>query len=625
MMQETAEQQARDARARSRSGGRTLLPLLLLLLLVTGLSSAAGADEGAERVGEPLVTQLFDVGGLVAGRVEFRGEVAPPVAPDDIGDEDAPLFGSEGEEPRYPVGQIDELIELVYGHVDPVSWEQTRGAMLAALGERHLFVKHHADMIPRVARFLAELEQRMLETVRIEVRAVRAPADRAPAEPRADEPGPSLSLTAFRGQRVSGFRGSRYAYLQTFDQEVAQSSTSVDPFVGVANLGLGVDARVRTGERNGRMTAEFDIRLARLGPTRTVGAGGGGRIDAPVFDVLACDATVNLVPQRWTPVGGHGGDDGWLLFARVTPIPCTAPASTRGILPVPRRAVGATPAPAMMAIGDLTGRVAAHRRRAFGPIPSNWTAPEPPELPDPVPPLRADQLLHLVRMSSPVEAWEDPASMEVRNDQLLVRHDAETVRELRVLLDDLRERLLWTLTTQVEVLEVPTALLASLEGGSRGAVLTDGQRAQIRADVEAGRIQRIARLDLPGRGGVRNDLRTGRDISYLQDFETKIAESAAAPVPIIWRLFSGLHLGITPELLSGGRHVFLDVRFQQSRQDPTALRRGTTPVGNIELPDMAIFRLRTGLLVPLGETVILGASGDERTSRVVLLTPTLER
>ena len=610
----------RMLRGSLRWGAWALLGCVLLGTHVSG----ARADDGRDQ--EPLATQIFDVAGLTGGHPWFIGECPPPVASHDVSDEENPLFGTEGEEYTYPVGQVDELIELVYGHVDPRAWEDTRGAMIRAQSERYIVAKHRPEVLAKVASYLAQLERRILQTITIEIRAVRAGVDRAPGGPRADEPSVGLTINALRGQRVSGFQGSRYAYVESYYTNVAQSATSVDPIVSVANLGLGVDAMVVAAGENNRLAAELQVHLSRLGAARGVGGGSGTRIEAPSFDVLRCSANIEAEPGVWTALSGAEGEAGWRLFARLTSQANPFPASTRKPLVMPSSAPGRTIAPAMMDISDLGMPITSRQSEPRGPWPSHYTPPEPPELPEPAPTFAPDAFPELLRAGSPVEVWEDPASMEVRNGRLMVRHNAETIRGIRTMLGDLRSRLLWSMTTRVDVVELPTAALEAWRASGKGAVeLTKEQLAQLEAWLRAGTARRLSRLELPGRPSVANDVRAGRDISYLQDFDAKVAENATVPVPVVGRLFSGQYLSVRPDILSGGTHAVLDVRFHRTKQDAKAMREAQTPAGTVELPNMATFRLRSSLVARFGATLLFGSEGDEDHTRVVLLTPTLRR
>ncbi|MDA1194373.1 MAG: hypothetical protein O2894_04245 [Planctomycetota bacterium] len=104
-----------------------------------------------------LQVQIHAVADLTSGLTNFRPPQIQLVGPDDVSDEDNPLFGGEDEEPIYPYGQVDELIELIKGSVNPTFWESTEGADIRSQGEQTLVVKATADVNEQVARFLDDL------------------------------------------------------------------------------------------------------------------------------------------------------------------------------------------------------------------------------------------------------------------------------------------------------------------------------------------------------------------------------------------------------------------------------------------------------------------------------------
>jgi len=110
-----------------------------------------------EYVQTNLIVQIHSVADLTTGLTNFIPPTIQLVGPDDAGDEDNPLFGSEAEEPVYPYGQIDELIELTKGAVAPAFWESVEGANIRGQGEQALVVSATPEVQEQVARFLDDL------------------------------------------------------------------------------------------------------------------------------------------------------------------------------------------------------------------------------------------------------------------------------------------------------------------------------------------------------------------------------------------------------------------------------------------------------------------------------------
>ncbi|MDF1702755.1 MAG: hypothetical protein P1V36_16525, partial [Planctomycetota bacterium] len=72
-------------------------------------------------------------------------------------------------------------------------------------------------------------------------------------------------------------------------------------------------------------------------------------------------------------------------------------------------------------------------------VPSNFTPPEPPELPEPAAVFPAENLVELIRETIGGEAkWEDPATIEARNNILIVRNTPEVLAGVDDLLSQLR-------------------------------------------------------------------------------------------------------------------------------------------------------------------------------------------
>ena len=110
-----------------------------------------------EFVQTSLQIQIHAVADLTSGLTNFRPPQIQLVGPDDVSDEDNPLFGGEDEEPVYPYGQVDELIELIKSSVNPAFWESVDGADIRSRGEHTLVVKATGEVQEQVARFLDDL------------------------------------------------------------------------------------------------------------------------------------------------------------------------------------------------------------------------------------------------------------------------------------------------------------------------------------------------------------------------------------------------------------------------------------------------------------------------------------
>jgi type II secretory pathway component HofQ len=72
-------------------------------------------------------------------------------------------------------------------------------------------------------------------------------------------------------------------------------------------------------------------------------------------------------------------------------------------------------------------------------VPSNFTPPEPPELPDPQPIFQAENLVELIKETIGKEGtWDEPAAIDTKNGIIIARNRPEILQQVEALLDDLR-------------------------------------------------------------------------------------------------------------------------------------------------------------------------------------------
>jgi len=595
----------------------------VFVLLVLFLPIMAGSVSGGEEAEAQLSTRIFHVGGLTIGKSDFLGERPPPVGPDEVADEDFPLFGGEAEEPSYPVGQVDELIERIKNQIDPTSWQRVEGAYIRCNGEKVLIVRHRPEVLDEIARWLAQLEQRVFRTAVIDVRARRAVPGVA-----GGELGPSLTLAAFLNQRVTGFSGSQYAYLGDYDVEVAKGSMVSDPIVSVANLGLSLDVRVIPGGSPQQISVDVRVWLADLAEARQVSTGEHRSVDVPVFDLTQASAVMEVVPGRWTPLAGRSDPGGWSFDLRVSIFEAALPSASSApfrIAKAPPSDRTQPPPTRLFGIQDLGARPVPSRARRIHLVPSNYRAPVPPELGYPSAILPPESIVEFLREISFIGDWEDPASLEVRHGLLIARNQPAVLTGIGKALAQLRREFLWSVSTSLDVVEMPAAMLEDLRRGVGGAfVLTGPRHEALLAAIRAGRAKRMGRIELLSRDGVPNTVASGRHISYLSDYEVELAEESSIANPVIQEFFTGLQLVVTTSRTSGDEAIAMEVRAART-QEAAPMRLMQAPLGTIELPHLKILRIDTGLLVPVGATVLLAAQGEGKLRRVLLLTPTLRR
>ena len=592
---------------------------LAALLLVPSVGRADNGDQ------PPLEMQIFDVGALTGGFSMHYGEVPPPVSAGDRWS-DHPLFGVTGEEPLYPVGQVDELIEILKGMVDPYMWASTEGADVRALGEARIMVRAPRPAQELVGRFLRTLEQRMLRTARIELRAVRVEGGALPGDEAgrvaalAQVAGRSLTLVGFEGQRVSGTSGRQAAYVGGYRVSVAEGASVSTPMIEVANLGLIADAQVAFGSDPSTARLDVSAVLTEMGELAAHEAGEDREIEVPRFSQVRSQGLFELRTGTWSSLGAG---DGWRLVARVTPGTFTGQLRETRPLVLPD-APGEAPVTRMLDVRDLVSLQARGcRAGAAHVMPSLFTPPEPPELPEPRSACEPEALVELLREVSGPDAWNDPASVEIRNGQLLIRQGPSFQESVFRLLDRLRAQLLPTLDLTAEVLVVTPEMAARLQGEGDAAFIlgADAQKALV-AERAAGGIEAQGRAVLRLTPGVSCATVAGTKRRYVGTYEPMIAQNLRSSLPIVWTLSEGLRVTATARPLSTGDAAVLEIELQQTAQ-PGPLRSRVTTCGPVELPDLHGLRLRGGMLVPYGQPVLLCGAGEGSRQTVVLLT--LER
>jgi type II secretory pathway component GspD/PulD (secretin)/tetratricopeptide (TPR) repeat protein len=90
-------------------------------------------------------------------------------------------------------------------------------------------------------------------------------------------------------------------------------------------------------------------------------------------------------------------------------------------------------------INDLNVAIKSFVGEEINLWPSNFTPPEPPELPEPTPQFPSDQLVELIKETIGKEgSWEDPATLEAKKGILIARNTPEILDQVDRLLSELR-------------------------------------------------------------------------------------------------------------------------------------------------------------------------------------------
>lgn len=605
---------------------------LVLLLGILLMPPTTQAEEPDPRT---LELKIYPVGTLTLGRRHYIRAHPPVVGPDEVSDERHPLFGGQAEEPQHPLGSVDELIELVRWSVDPKFWEDTEGADMRPLGEDRIVIRASDAVHGKILAFLSGLQQGVGQTVTVDLRAVRADAADAKAWAEggdvllledatavrlldASRQGPGVSLCCFSGQRADVFAGKQVAWLQDADVEVAQEANTTDPIVNVSNLGLM--AHVLPVLQGENVLLGVDAALASIEDLRTIPTEVNDRLEAPRHKVVRLRPVLSVPSGRWAVAEGRYVDGAWWLFlVRATK---HAYASTPG-----RSAVVDLGTPtlfeegAMEAMAINAADLAMPVRHLAGEDavlwPSNFVMMEPPEMPEPRAAFGLEELADLLRESAESDVWEDPAWIEVRGGLVLLRNHPAILGRVGRQVAAVRKGSLWNLVTTAEIVEVPEDLASSME---LGGVLTPASQRMLAEAKQAGRVRMLDAMRLTNMRGVRNFVRAGTEIPYLQDFEVEIAQGSTIGNPVVQDVFSGAQLDIEAARSVDGGSVHMNVEFLLTHVG-SPMRTLATQHGAIELPEMDRFQVRTGVQVPLDRTALVATWSEKGMRRLLLLTP----
>ena len=585
-------------RTRARFG------FLGLLLLIGCLGIPAGAVAGEDE----LDMAFFRVGALTSGFGWHWGEVPPPTSFDDVRSEETPLFGGSGEMAFYPVGQVDELIEIVKSLVEPADWETIEGADIRSSGESQLVVRAPRRLINDVATFLAELEARKLRTVTVTIRAVPDERDAEPAPSpdmlAARPDAVSVSLTALDRQHASAMSGSYAAYMAGYHASIAQGASLSTPIVEVANLGLIATTQVALGRDASTAMLDAKVDVVDLEALERRDVGEGRSLEAPRFRHAALAGTFELPVGAWHRMGAEAG---WTLLARVEVHRHEAkprvPPSVR---------LRAEPAGGFVArMLDVGEHVLPRRSRYAGPsivTPTGYAPPEPCELPEPAPIFAPEHLVELIRELTGPGFWQDPATMEARNGMLILRNR-------RSLVDEVEQHLLGTILAEsfdplvldVHVLDMPRGAAALFEVDPSAAMRADGVQRVEHAAI---------RIAPPATGAVG----AGRVRRYVGDYTPMIACEAATAKPVTFELREGLSVMATAELLSTADAAHVQLHECQQAEHPEPLRSFATPCGAVELPRLRVQRMRGGFVAALGRPTVVSVATEGEHARVIVMT-----
>lgn len=574
-------------------------------------SPAAGAEAAAPKgaPGAGLEFRLFDVGALAGGFPSFQLERGPfPSSPDQVNDENAPLYGREAEMVAAPCGTIDDVIERLL-MVDRKAFA-TEGSSISAAGTRWIAVVAPSALQAKVAAALGDLERDAFVSATLDVVALRGEASTASngglaaAIARGDlVPLAGARSVGFAPQSVVGRSGADQTFVSDEDTEVAEKAQVPDPIVAVAKEGLAfqADLQIVTTER---VAARVSAWWGALGSLRRVNIQpSGDPVERIESDGRSIDASLDLVPGVWTVLASTG-DVAFAVRASVrahdTPFVAASALGTTNAISGGGPLLART-----LDLRDFQRRAPNARGRAIHLAPSNYTPIEPPELPDDSPALDGDSLVAFVRTMADPEYWSsEGADLSVANGRLRVVADEAHGKAVAERVDALRARLGRATRLRTTVVSLPVASIpeyfAGLDDGA--TLLGDGGQAVL---ARAG-------ATIVDRGGVRcrpaqrSVSVGGREVVYVGEYDVEIAQAAIIGNPIMRSALVGYSCDVGCRPAAGGAAVACDLRLDRSTWNSS--RDVKTEHGDIECPTLGISRLRGSTVLPIGSLRIVGAT-----------------
>jgi hypothetical protein len=250
--------------------------------------------------------------------------VIPPSHDLEFSDSEYPLFASRAEESPQAFGTIEELVELVRVTVEPSGWEE---GTITPTGF-NLLVMNRPALLGKIRVFLDRtLRPRVHRGVSIDFEVVSVPAalsrqlraagsggvggklsdsDRAALD-AALAGGSARRVLGLRGNGLMGaqflvWHGRQVAVLGDFDVEVAQTASTADPVVQIAQAGGYLSALAHATQDGKVISLALGLRIQELVGLRRHETRRSGNLDMP--DLLTQDSrvSVKLAPGVWSIV-----------------------------------------------------------------------------------------------------------------------------------------------------------------------------------------------------------------------------------------------------------------------------------------------------------------------------------
>jgi hypothetical protein len=603
-----------------RRGRSWLLRSAVLFLVAATFTADARSEDAAPA--ESLETRLYPVRALTRGVRPWPMDACPLRSQPGISGEH-PVFAGYWEDWRLPLGDVVELLDRLRASVGPESPWDDEGVVAEVVGNGFLLIRATPATHESVASYLAA-QARWIATC-LDVDVVALSGDPASVQ----QAGGVSTALASRAVRVLGIAaasvravpsrlqiGSQRAYLADVDTEVAQSSGTTDPIVGVLADGLACQVA-------GAPTTPGRVRLDVRGwwaapPALTPYATKGGDVlEMSSQDGCSFQRTVDAADGEWSVVLVGGGVSLAIRAGVVRPaidaedaagVLLVGPSSPVEVGPVLER---------RWDVSDLDVLLEHSRGTDLYVPQSNYVLPEPPELPEGGPRVPFDATWMPVVLDP--ETWSVEGVGWRRSGSILtVTHDADRLGKIARMLDALRAWSVRSTRLTISVLAVPPSVLPAFR--------TDGD-VDTSSDVVASILgcpggRRLGTGSLLLHDNQRVGRFDGAHHVYLSDFDVAIAEASAIANPTVRQLFDGTSLDVTAFPILGSNQVLVDARI--ARGTLREMRHATSVHGRIDCPVYERLFCGGTIVVPVGGTRLLGAGMVGSEALVVLVTATRE-
>jgi len=214
-----------------------------------------------------------------------------------------------------------------------------------------------------------------------------------------------------------------------------------------------------------------------------------------------------------------------------------------------------------------------------------------------------DWLIELIRQTVAPDSWDviEGANIEPKNGALFVTTVPAVHERIGKFLGRVREYLAPRFAVELIAVPVDEGVRARLSGTTRDV------DPELAPALAAG--PRLATWTLTGVDSQQVVVRAGRERRYMADYDVEIAQGSEIGDPVPHDVFDGAQAEVRCMLDRGRGGALVFVRAELTRLDDP-IRRVQTEHGPLELPRLAVTRLRTGCWVPLERPVLLGFAAD---------------